>query len=50
MELGWLLYIIIVIICLQQLQGRYTVFHRINVAATILFTEHNLRLQFEGGH
>ena len=28
----------------------YTVFHPINAAATILFTEHNLRLQFEGGH
>ena len=27
-----------------------TVFHRINAAATILFTENNLRLQFEGGH
>ena len=27
-----------------------TVFPRINAAATILFTEHNLRLQFEGGH
>ena len=28
----------------------YTVFHRINTVATILFTEHNLRLQFKGGH
>ena len=31
-------------------QKIYTVFPRINAAATILFTEHNLRLQFEGGH
>ena len=28
----------------------YIVFHQMNAAATILFFEHNLRLQFEGGH
>ena len=28
----------------------HTVFYQINAAATILFTEHNLWLQFEGGH
>ena len=27
----------------------YTIFHRINAAATILFTEHNLRLPNPGG-
>ena len=34
--------------CLARLKN--TVFHRINAAATILFKEHNLRLQFECGH
>ena len=42
-----------IVVCddrLYKIPERYTVFHRINAEATILFKEHNLRLQLEGGH